>query len=156
MKRDRAPIALNAAGETVCDAFRWALDSLYHPAMAAADWLAQDIDPQQPSATAMLTSPNVTLEQLRQAKDVYKTMRIIGEKSADRRVGARMYAAAIAAGLVRFDKKVSHQNDAALKRAFVSLLDDARMPGPLRELAGEALNIMNRRDAFRAPSQESA
>jgi hypothetical protein len=66
-------------------------------------------------------------------------MRIVGEKSADRRIGARMYAAAIAAGMVRFGRKVSTQSDAALRKGFQGLLDDRRMPGPLRDLAGLAL-----------------
>ncbi len=122
---------------------RWALDALHQPAMAAADWLARDIDATQSTATALLTNPAITLEQVRQAKTVYKTMRIVGEKSSDRRVGARMYAASIAAGLVRHGKKVSTQSDEALKRGFQALLDDRRMPLPLRDLAGLALCAMS-------------
>jgi len=123
----------------ITQALRWALDSMHEPAMASADWLARDIDPSQPSATALLTNPNITLTQVQQAKSVFKTMRIVGEKAADRRVGARMYAAAIAAGIVRFDRKVSTQSESALKRGFEGLLDDRRMPQELRDLAGKAL-----------------
>jgi hypothetical protein len=122
---------------------RWALDSLQSPAMAAADWLARDIDPNANTATDLLTNPTVTLEQIRQAKSAYKTMRIVGEKSADRRIGARMYVAAIAAGLVRFGKRVSAQSDSALKRGLKDLLDDRKMPEALRQLAGTALAILN-------------
>ena len=121
------------------DILRWALDSLHEPAIAAADWLARDIDPEQPTSTSLLTNPKITLLQVKQAKSVFKTMRIVGEKSADRRVGARMYAAAIAAGLVRHQRLISRQTPQALKRGFENLLDDQRMPQPLRDLAGMAI-----------------
>lgn len=129
-------------GDTMQDALRWALDSMAHPAMSAADWLAGDIDPASGTAVGLLTSPTLTLAQVRQAKTVYKTMRIVGESSADRRVGARMYAASIAAGLARFRVRVSTQSDAALKRGFQGLLDDRSMPLPLRDLAGTALVVL--------------
>lgn len=129
--------------ESVADALHWALDSLQQPAMAWADWLARDIDPAHSTAADLLSNPSITLSQVRQAKAVYKTMRIVGEKSADRRVGARMYAAAIAAGLVRHGRRISTQSDAALTRAFQSLLDDRRMPLALRDLAGMALCSLN-------------
>lgn len=134
-----APIAMPPAGKTTGEPLRWVLDSLHQPAMAAADWLARDIDSTQSTAAALLANPSITLAQVRQAKTVYKTMRIVGEKSADRRVGARMYAAAIAAGLVRHGKKISTQSNAALKRGFQALLDDHKMPTALRDLAGMAL-----------------
>jgi hypothetical protein len=134
-----APNNGRAIPKLTAEPLRWALDALQHPAMAAADWLARDIDPSQPSATALLTNPAITLMQVRQAKTVFKTMRVVGEKSSDRHVGARMYAAAIAAGLVRHGKRVSTQSNAALKRGFQALLDDRRMPLPLRDLAGMAL-----------------
>jgi hypothetical protein len=121
------------------DMLRWALDSMHEPALAAADWLARDIDPEQSTAAALLTNPQITLAQVKQAKSVFKTMRIVGEKSADRRVGARMYAGAIAAALVRHQQLITRQSDEALKRAFQSLLDDRKMPAPLRDLAGMAL-----------------
>ncbi len=130
---------MGAEAGHMSDILRWALDSIHEPALAAADWLARDIDPDQPSATALLTSPAITFDQVKQAKSVFKTMRIVGEKSADRRVGARMYAAAIAAALVRHKQFITSQSDDALKRAFQGLLDDRRMPGPLRDLAGMAL-----------------
>src|SRR6185503_2261114 len=114
-------------------ALRAALDSMQDPAMASADWLAHDIDSGAGSAVELLTNPEITIEQVRQAKAVFKTMRIVGEKSADRRVGARMYAAAIAAGMVRHDERVSKQSNAALRRGFQALLDDRKMPAALRD-----------------------
>lgn len=140
-----APIPMPPARKTSAEPLRWVLDSLHQPAIAAADWLARDIDPTQPSAAALLSNPKITLNQVRQAKTVYKTMRIVGEKAADRHVGARMYAAAIAAGLVRHGKKITTQSDDALKRGFKALLDDRKMPLPLRDLAGMALCVLDER-----------
>lgn len=127
----------------MADALRAVLDSLQDPAMASADWLAHDIDPDYSNAADLLSNPDITLEQVRQAKTVFKTMRIVGEKSADRRVGGRMYAAAIAAGIVRHDERVSSQSNAALRRGFQALLDDRKMPQSLRDLAGMALCKLN-------------
>jgi hypothetical protein len=67
------------------DALRSAVEASVDPAMAAADWLARDIDPGYSSAISLLTDPDVSLDTLEKAKDVYKTMRIIGETTADRR-----------------------------------------------------------------------
>jgi hypothetical protein len=146
-KHDSSAEAISSGGApvppaSVGEALRWAIDSMQQPAMAAADWLALDIDPAQPTAVALLTNPKITLTQVRQAKTVFKTMRIVGEKSADRRIGARMYAAAIAAALVFHGKRISAQSDRALKKGFQGLLDDRRMPMPLRDLAGKALCVL--------------
>ena len=132
------------SGETrqLGETLRWALDMSADPAMASADWLAADIDPTQSSAAALLTNANITLSQLRKAKSAFKTMRIVGETAADRRVGARLYAASIAAGLVWHGRRISRQSESALKRAFKSLLDDERMPAGLRDMAGKALCVL--------------
>lgn len=153
----RAPVTIdralmgNEAGH-MSDMLNWALDSIHEPSIAAADWLARDIDPEQPTATSLLSDPTITLVKVKQAKSVFKTMRIVGEKSADRRIGARMYAAAIAAGLVRHRTLVSRQSNEALNRGFQGLLDDHRMPSQLRDLAGMALCVLKekrfRLDAF--------
>ena len=124
------------------DALRWALDQSSDPAMASADWLAMDIDELHVSATSLLTDPGVTLLQLRKAKSAYKTMRIVGETSSDRRLGARLYAASIAAGLVWHGKRISRQSDEATRRAFTGLLDDESMSQALRTLAGKALCVL--------------
>jgi hypothetical protein len=125
------------------DALQWALDAMQSPATASADWLAKDIDPTAESAAQFLSNPHISLEMVRKAKSAFKTMRIVGETSADRRIGARMYAAAIAAGIVRHGKRVSRQSDSAIIRALQGLLDDMRMPAELRNLAGTALCALN-------------
>ena len=128
-----------AIRERLSDALRSAVEAAVDPAMAAADWLARDIDPNQPSAVALLTDPDVSLETLKKAKDVYKTMRILGETAADRRLAARLYAASIGAALVCHDHRISRQSDSALKRGLQSLTEDMEAPNPLRQLAGTAL-----------------
>lgn len=134
---------MNINGNTqLSDALRWALEAMQSPSIASADWLAMDIDPNAPSAAALLADPNITLAQVRKAKSVFKTMRIVGETSSDRRIGARMYAAAIAAGILRHGKRVSRQSDGAITRALQGLVDDRRMPAELSQLAGMALCVL--------------
>ena len=84
-----------------------------------------------------------TIENLRKAKDVYKTMRILGESSTDRRVAARLYAATIGAGLIHHGKRISRQSDAALTRGLKSLQDDMEMPESLRRLAEAGLILLD-------------
>ena len=124
------------------EALRWALDASTDPAMASADWLAMDIDRSCSSAVTMLTDASVSLSNLRKAKDAFKTMRIVGETSADRRLAARLYAASLAAALTRYGKRISRQSDQAMQRAFQSLLDDSKMPNKLRDMAGKALCVL--------------
>lgn len=124
------------------DALRWALESEANPALAAADWLARDIDPMQESAIALLTQPNVPLAHLEQAKDVYKTMRILGETTADRRTGGRLYLAAIAAALSMHGARITRQSTRALQRALRTMLDDPESPEELKMLAGRALLVL--------------
>ena len=124
------------------DALRWALDQSSDPAMASADWLAMDIDESHVSSTSLLNDSCVTLLQLRNANIAYKTMTIVGETSSDRRLGARLYAASIAAGLVWHGKRISRQSDEAIRRAFTGLLDDENMSEALRTLAGKALCVL--------------
>lgn len=121
-------------------ALRWALESSADPSTAAVDWLAQDIDSKYWSAIKMLTAPETPVEHLRQAKDAYKTMRVIGETSSDRRVGARFYCAAIAAAMANHGRRISRQSDAALARALNVMLTDREAPDAFRELASRALN----------------
>ncbi len=129
--------------QQLSEVLRSAKEVSANPAMAAADWLARDIDPQCSSAVALLTDPKVSIENLRKAKDVYKTMRILGESSTDRRVAARLYAATIGAGLIHHGKRISRQSDAALTRGLESLQADMDMPESLRRLAETGLIMLN-------------
>jgi hypothetical protein len=125
------------------DALRSAVEASVDPAMAAADWLARDIDPGYSSAISLLTDPDVSLDTLEKAKDVYKTMRIIGETTADRRLAARLYAASIGAALVHHGHRISRQSETALRRGLQSLHEGADVPDPLRQLAGMALCVLS-------------
>lgn len=125
-------------------ALQWALESASDPATAAADWLARDICPSVVSAECLLTSRSVTLEQLLQAKDVYKTLRVLGETKADRRVGGMLYLASIAAALVVHGQRISRQNDDTLRRALNAMAGDQREPISLRRLAVEAVAVLDR------------
>jgi hypothetical protein len=132
----------SATRERLTDALRSAVEAAVDPALAAADWLAREIDPGRSSAVAMLTDPDVSVETLKMAKDVYKTMRILGETAADRRLAARLYAASIGAALVHHRRRISRQSETALKRGLQSLYEGADVPDKLRELAGTALCVL--------------
>ena len=140
--------------ERLAQVLRWVMETSNQQAIASADWLARDINDQCNSAVDLLISDHTTLVQLRQAKSVFKTMRIVGETSADRRIGARLYAASIAAGLVRFNQRISRQSNRALLRGFTGLLNDRRMSSNLRDLAGMALCMLKDQKPEFEPKQD--
>lgn len=111
-----------------------------------ADWIASVIDPKRPSATQLLTDPNVPLYRLNQAKNLYKLMRVYGETSAFRRVGLRLYAASIAAALMHHGERISEQSDKALSRGLHFLLEDKEMPAELRVMVVEVLDSLPKID----------
>lgn len=125
------------------DVFSWALEVGDDPAMAAANWLARDIDPKCESAVTLVTDPMRPIQQLINAKHVFKTLRIVGETAADRRLGGRLYAASIAAALAYHGKRITTQSDAALRRGLTDLKNDFSLPPPLREVAELALRRFN-------------
>jgi hypothetical protein len=107
--------------------------------MAAADWMARDLEPRCAGAIALVTDPATTLDSLRSAKEIYKAMRIMGELPADRRTGARLYLAAIAAAVAFHDARISAQNDEALREALHEMGEDDAADPALRHLASLAL-----------------
>lgn len=136
-----SPTPETAAGEAdeTVSAIRWAEAIGHHDGMASVNWLAADIDPQRPSAEALLIDPEAALESLIAAKSAYKTLRVVGESPKERRLGARWYAAAIAAGIVHHGVRISSQSNSALDRGFAALVDDDAMPPRIRELVVRAL-----------------
>lgn len=128
------------------DVIRWALEVEQEPATAAANWLARDIDPACRNAIELLTHSNVPLEHLRQAKHVFKTMRMIGETKADRRLGGQLYLAAIAAAIVYHDKRISRQSDRAMRRALTQMAEDKSVAPELQVLATNALHLLKAPD----------
>lgn len=117
----------------------WAAVAPGDPALVAADWLAEDIAPGCGGALRLLTDPTASVAALRGAKDAFKTMRIMGEHPTDRRLGARLYLASIAAALAFHGQRISAQGDEKLARALERARDDDDEPGPLRHLAIVAL-----------------
>ena len=103
-----------AKREQLGEALRWALELTNNPSSAAADWLARDLDPTKSSALELLSDCDISLETLKKAKNAFKTMRIVGEHAADRRLGGRMYLASIAAGIVYHSARISNQTDGKL------------------------------------------
>lgn len=138
--------------ERLSDALRWAVENSGDPAMAAADWLVRDVDPSYDSALDMLCSPSVTLDTLTEAKSVFKTMRVVGETVADRRLGGKLYAATIAVALAYHTARITRQSDAALRRAFRSLECDHDLPETLRTAATLAICYLDGRSGQRADS----
>jgi adenylate cyclase len=121
------------------DAMQWALESAADAPLAAVDWLARDICTDYSSAAEMLTRPDVPLHHLHKAKHLFKTMRVLGETAADRRVGGQMYLAAIAAGLVVHGQRISRQSDEALSRALTEMVNSEHLAADLRALAQAAI-----------------
>ena len=124
-----------AKREQLGEALRWALELTNNPSTAAADWLARDLDPTKATAVELLSDGNISLDTLKKAKNAFKTMRIVGEHAADRRLGGRMYLASIAAGVVDHSARISSQSDGALLKALKEFIRDDGMPEQLRELA---------------------
>ncbi len=129
--------------ERISDAFRSASEASLDPAMAAANWLARDIDPSRTSVVELLIDPTAPIEQLRKAKDAFKTMRIVGETAADRHLAAQLYAGTIGAALVYHNRRISRQSTRAMRRGLTWLQEDMDIPEPLRTLAGTALCALN-------------
>ena len=133
------PLHLNEFSQ----AFEWALESERDPAIASADWLARDLDADCASAVALIVDAGTPLPVLIRAKHAFKTMRVVGETAADRRVGGRLYVAAIAAALVHHGRRISRQSDAALRRGFYSMREDAEVPPVLRDLGVAAVRALD-------------
>ncbi len=124
-------------------AFHWALDANADPSQAAADWLSREIVPTAPNAAAAIASSTSTLEQIIALKIAFKALRSGAVLAPERNLAARLYAATIAAGFVRFGVRISRQNDGALRRAFSHLRDDDRCDESLRDLAIVALTRLD-------------
>lgn len=134
----------DAAGSRIALALQWAIEATGDPALGAADWLVRDLSPRHAGAFALLADPAATLEELRRAKTVFKTMRVMGETPGDRDLAARLYAATIAAALVHHGERISTQNDASVMRALSSLELDAALPDSIRHVASLALQRLQR------------
>lgn len=121
------------------DTLRWAFELDKSPALAGATWLTREIIPDAKDPFEAILAPGTSLDALRELKNAYKMLRTTGVTAAERSLAARLYAATIAAALVRYKSSISTQAQAALTRAFTELADDDSMPEQLREVASLAL-----------------
>lgn len=121
------------------DTLRWAFELDQSPALAGATWLTREIIPEAKDPFDAILAPSTSLDALRELKNAYKMLRTTGVTAPERSLAARLYAATIAAALVRHGTSISTQNAAALARAFTELADDDTMPEALRTVASRAL-----------------
>ena len=123
------------------DTLRWAFELDQSPALAGATWLTREIIPDAKDPFDAILAPGTSLDALRELKNAYKMLRTTGVTAAERSLAARLYAATIAAALVRYKSQISTQTTNALTRAFTELAEDASMPAALREVASLALSF---------------
>jgi hypothetical protein len=107
-------------------------------------WLTQEIVPHAKDPFDAILAPSTSLDALKELKNAYKMLRTSGMSAAERSLAARLYAATIAAALVRYKTPISTQTPATLQRAFVDLAGDADMPERLREVATLAIDMTHR------------
>jgi hypothetical protein len=126
------------------DTLRWAFELDQSPALAGAMWLTQEIVPHAKDPFEAILAPSTSLDALKELKNAYKMLRTSGMSAAERSLAARLYAATIAAALVRYKTQISTQTPATLQRAFADLAGDADMPERLREIATLAIDMTHR------------
>lgn len=122
------------------DTLRWAFELDQSPALSGATWLTREIIPDAKDPFDAILAPSTSLEALCELKNAYKMLRTTGVTAAERSLAARLYAATIAASLVRYKTMISTQAPAALLRAFTELAEDDTMPERLREIASLAIS----------------
>jgi len=121
-------------GETL----RWAFEFNTSPALAGAIWLTREIIPDARDPFDAILAPNTSVNALEELKGAYKMLRTTGTSSAERSLAARLYAATIAAALVRHGKLITSQRGDTLARAFTELESDITMPEKIRALGAQA------------------
>jgi len=135
--------------DPLTDSLRWAIAIGAEPERSTADWLAIELVPGAESAVAAvcdsIPDADADLERLRLLKRGFKTLRLGGEDSTDRRLAARYYAATLAAGVVRHGVWISRQRTDRIVEALQSLAEDEAMDDRLRAVASTALAIASER-----------
>ena len=112
------------------------------PLFMIADWLVKDALNTSDDAKTVLTSDSTTVGDLMRLKTIFKHLRIEGETTADRRLGARLYATTIASGLVFHQRLISEQSVPRLIQAFIELENDRDLPEGIRSVARQATELM--------------
>jgi hypothetical protein len=133
--------------DPLSDTLRWALQFGIDPATSCADWMAREIDETCDSADAAVLKPlddsDDDLHRLRLFKSAFKTLRLNGESSLDRRTGARYYAAVLAAAIVRHNVRITSQRPQRLREALQGLSQDTEVDARIRDLAQDALHRLD-------------
>jgi len=131
-----------APTEALYQTLDWVLKSLDNPALASADWVAQEVDPSRPNAVALLTDPATPLSRVVRARSFYMALRADGESAAERTLGGRMALAAAAAALVFHRERITAHDDAALTAALRAAEQDASVPAPIRSVIRRAIQAV--------------
>jgi hypothetical protein len=138
------------AHNTLGDTLSWAFELDNSPAIAGATWLTREIVPNARDPFDAILDAATTAKQLEELKTAYKMLRTTGATMPERNLAARLYAATIAAALVRHNTLITRQSDAALTRAFDELYADETIPERIRMLATLAADAPARRSNPRA------
>ena len=132
------------AAQSLGDTLRWAFELDSSPALAGASFLTREIIPGAKDPFEAIVSPDTTQHQLEDLKNAYKMLRTTGATAPERSLAARLYAATIAAALVRYGALISRQNPFTLAKAFEEMAADPDMPERIRELGPLAIDAMAR------------
>ncbi len=130
------------AAQSLGDTLRWAFELDESPAIAGATFLTREIIPAARDPFEAIAGGVATLAQLEDLKGAYKMLRTTGATAPERSLAARLYAATIAAALVRHGALITRQSPFALAKAFEELSADREMPERIRELATMALDAL--------------
>ena len=120
----------------------WAMETDIDPVFTLANWLVQDALDTNVIAVDVITSPKTSIDEYRTLKRVFKQLRTQGELPADRRIGARLYAASIAGALANHDRMITAQSTKRLREAFDDLTRDKDMPDKIIEMARKAIDSL--------------
>ena len=130
--------------QSLGDTLRWAFELDASPAVAGATFLTREIIPGARDPFEAIVGAATTLQQLEDLKNAYKLLRTSGATAPERSLAARLYAATIAAALVRHGASISRQTPFALAKAFEELAADAQMPERIREIGSLAIDAVGR------------
>ena len=120
----------------------WAMETDIDPVFTLANWLVQDALDTKEFAVDVIASPNTSLDDFRTLKRIFKQLRTQGELPADRRLGARLYAASIAGALVTHDRVITAQSTKRLREAFDDLTGDRDMPDSIIDMARKSIRSL--------------
>ncbi|MEY4117392.1 MAG: hypothetical protein RLZZ116_720 [Planctomycetota bacterium] len=132
------------AAQSLGDTLRWAFELDSSPAIAGAAFLTREIIPAAKDPFDAIIAASTTQHQLEDLKNAYKMLRTTGATAPERSLAARLYAATIAAALVRHGAMISRQNPFTLAKAFEEMSADPEMPERIRELGPLAIDAMGR------------